>query len=175
MKKLFFILVAVIGLTTAASAQENTFGLRAGFGAAFSPELSYQRFVGDINRLELDLGMRFRRNITRNTGDDATKILYPGGPTLTAIYQWHWFLAGGFGVYGGPGVQLSIPAWHHFGLGLGGQIGFDYQFDAPFQIALDFRPIYNVIGQFKGVKEDGKVRIGGGFDPSVGVSLRYAF
>ena len=26
-----------------------------------------------------------------------------------------------------------------------------------------------------GKKDDGKIRIGGGFDPSVGVSLRYAF
>ena len=162
MKKVFITLLALVALSTAANAQyNNAIGFRLGYGStAFGSELSYQGFVSDINRIELDLGLNFTR---------------PLGMSAAAIYQWHWFLAGGFGVYGGPGVQLSIPAWHHFGLGLGGQLGFDYQFDAPFQIALDFRPIYNVIGQFKGVKEDGKVRIAGGFDPSVGVSLRYAF
>lgn len=175
MKKLFFILIAFIGLTTAASAQENTFGIRAGIGTAFGPELSYQRFIGDITRLELDFGMRFKHTSIRDKGNDATKITYPGGATITAIYQWHWFLAGGFGFYGGPGIQFSIPAWHHFGLGLGAQAGLDYQFDAPFQISLDFRPIYNVIGQFKGFNEDGKIRVGGGFDPNVGLSLRFAF
>lgn len=175
MKKLFIVLVAALGLATAASAQDNTFGVRVGYGAALSTELSFQRFVGDVNRLELDLGMRFKHTAIRDTGSDATKITYPGGATLTGIYQWHWFLAGGFGIYGGPGVQISLPYWHHFGLGLGGQIGFDYQFDAPFQLAFDFRPIYNVLGYFKGFKEDGDVRIIGGFDPNFALSLRYAF
>ena len=175
MKKLIFVLAAVIGLSTAVRAQDNTFGVRAGYGAAFSTELSFQRFVSDINRIELDLGLRFRHTTIRDYGNDAEKITYPGGATLTGIYQWHWFLAGGFGVYGGPGIQLSLPYWHHFGLALGGQIGFDYQFDAPFQVSIDFRPMYNVLGYFKGFREDGKVRIAGGFDPSIGIALRYAF
>ena len=175
MKKLFFILVAAIALTTAASAQENTFGVRLGYGAALGTELSFQRVIGDINRLEMDLGIRFAKKSILDKGDDATKIKYPGGPTLTGIYQWHWFLAGGFGFFGGPAVQVSMPYWHHFGLGLGGQVGLDYQFDAPFQVGFDFRPIYNVIGKFKGINEEGKTRIAGGFDPSFALSLRYAF
>ena len=175
MKKLFFILVAVIGLSTAASAQEHAFGVRLSSGTATGTELSYQRFLSDITRLELDLGIRFQRKTILDKGDDATKVHYPGGPTLTGSYQWHWFLAGGFGFFGGPAVQISIPQWNNFGLGLGGQLGFDYQFDAPFQIGFDFRPIYNVIGKFKGINVEDKTRILGGFDPGFGLSLRYAF
>ena len=155
-------LVAALTLVSAATAQDYdaTAGFRVGYGAAFTTELSGQLFVNDINRIEVDLGLRFRNTLHHDTDKEIT---YPTGPILTGAYHWHWFLAGGFGVYGGPAIQLSLPYWHHFSLGLGGQIGLDYQFDAPFQVALDFRPIYNLFGYYRG------------FDPNVGISLRYAF
>ena len=175
MKKLLVSLLALLALTTAVRAQDYNFGVRIGYGGALSTEISLQRFFGDINRAEVDLGMRFLHRSILDNGKDAEKITYYGGPTLTSAYHWHWFLAGGLGVFGGPAFQLSIPHWDSFGLGLGGQIGFDYQFDAPFQFSLDFRPIYNVIGKFKGVDADGKTRILGGFDPNVSLGVRYSF
>ena len=174
MKKLILSLVAVFALSFAVQAQDYDFtgGVRAGYGAAFSLEASGQAFVNDINRIELDLGIRFQNHLRTISDYD---IYYHMGPILSTSYQWHWFLAGGFGFFGGPAVQVSIPQWNNFGLGLGGQLGFDYQFDAPFQIGFDFRPIYNVIGKFKGINVEDKTRILGGFDPGFGLSLRYAF
>ncbi|MBQ4221986.1 MAG: hypothetical protein II665_04510, partial [Bacteroidales bacterium] len=91
MKKVFITLLALVALSTAANAQyNNAIGFRLGYGStAFGSELSYQGFVSDINRIELDLGLNFTR---------------PLGMSAAAIYQWHWFLAGGFGAYVGPGV-----------------------------------------------------------------------
>ena len=162
MKKLILSLVAVFALSFAVQAQDYDFtgGVRAGYGAAFSLEASGQAFVNDINRIELDLGFRLQNYILTRANRD---VYGHRGPILSTSYQWHWFLAGGFGVYGGPALQFSLPNWHHFSMGAGGQLGFDYQFDSPFQLALDFRPIYNFFGPFKG------------FDPNVGIGLRYAF
>ena len=165
MKKLLISLVALLSLSFAAQAQDYDFtaGVRVGYGAAFTLEASGQVFVNDINRIEVDLGMRFSRNTS------VKDIYYPYGPILTTAWHWHWFLAGGFGVYGGPALQFSLPAWHHFSMGAGAQVGLDYQFDAPFQISVDFRPIYNFFGPFHGY--NGKQ----GFDPNVAIGLRYAF
>ena len=162
MKKLILSLVAVFALTQAVQAQDYDFtgGVRAGYGAAFSLEASGQAFINDINRIEMDLGIRFQSHLRKYAGYD---IYYHLGPILSTSFQWHWFLAGGFGVYGGPAVQFSLPNWQYFSMGAGGQLGLDYQFDSPFQIALDFRPIYNFVGPFDG------------FDPNVGISIRYAF
>jgi len=163
MKKLLLSLFAVLALTTAVSAQETTIGLKMGSSLRkdFGMEISAQTFTNDINRIELDLGLRFRYGHTALT---------------TAIgYQWHWFLFGGFGVYGGPAIQLGYTFWsdpgffQRFNLGLGAQLGFDYQFDFPVQVVLDFRPTYNFFG---GLLNGGRLY---GFDPYVSMGLRYAF
>ena len=167
MKKLLLSLIVLLALGTAVRAQDYdiTTGLRMGYGhrSAFTLEFSAQAFVNDINRVEVDLGLRLRNHFTKTDDGESYDVYLPIGPILTSAWQWHWFLAGGFGVYGGPALQLSLPAWHHFSMGAGGQVGLDYQFDAPFQVALDFRPIYNFFGPYKG------------FDPNVGLSFRYAF
>ena len=162
MKKLLISLIALVALSVTVSAQDNTFGLRLGYGAAFGGELSYQRFVSDINRIELDLGTRF--------GKTSEEIVYPTSAALSLIYQWHWFLVGGFGIYGGPAVQATAAS-AGFGLGLGAQAGLDYQFDAPFQLSLDFRPIYYLIGPYATASGSWSPIL----DPHVAVGIRYAF
>ena len=81
--------------------------------------------------------------------------------SAAAIYQWHWFLAGGFGFFAGPGVQGYIVE-SHAGLGVGGQLGFDYQFSAPIQLSLDFRPMWNLFSNT-------------GFNYGAALGIRYAF
>ena len=162
MKKLLISLIALVALSAAAQAQNNTFGLRLGYGAAFGGELSYQGFISDINRIELDLGARF--------GKTAEEIVYPTSAALSLIYQWHWFLVGGFGIYGGPAVQ-AVATGAGFGFGLGAQAGFDYQFDAPFQLSIDFRPIYHLIGPYANASGSWAPTL----DPHVAVGIRYAF
>ena len=173
MKRLFISLIAVLALTTAASAQDNAFGVRFGAGSAFAAELSYQRFLSDVNRFELDFGMRLRHTYTYDTSSNSYQGTYPFGAIVSGIYQWHWFLAGGFGFYIGPGAQIAMASKsdHPFGIALGGQIGIDYQFDAPFQISLDFRPMYHLFGPFSRIT----VGHGAGFDPMGPIGLRYTF
>ena len=85
-----------------------------------------------------------------------------GGPILTTAFHWHWFLAGGFGAYVGPGVTAYLSE-SHFGLGVGGQLGIDYQFPAPIQLSLDVRPMYGLFGSYVG------------FHYGASLGLRYAF
>ena len=147
MKKILISLFAVLALTTAAHAQYNhALGVRVGAGSAFGAELSYQGFLTDINRIELDLGANFGSY---------------NAVSLAAVYQWHWFLAGGFGFFAGPGVQGYIVE-SHAGLGVGGQLGFDYQFSAPIQLSLDFRPMWNLFTNT-------------GFNYGAALGIRYAF
>jgi len=162
MKKLILSLTVLLGMMTAASAQDYDFtaGVRAGYGAAFSVEASAQMFFNDINRLEVDFGARLRRT--------TAEYYYSPGMTLTGIYQWHWFLVGGLGAYGGPALQMSLPEMHHFCLGLGVQVGIDYQFDLPFQLSVDFRPLFNPFGPYRWQGKNG-------FDLNVGIGMRYAF
>lgn len=152
MKKIIISLIALVALSTAAHAQyNNALGIRAGYGTAFGAELSYQTYLGNINRVELDLGARLYTDYS--------------ALSLAAIYQWHWFLAGGFGFYIGPGAEAFLSD-HTFGIGVGGQIGIDYQFNAPFQISLDWRPIYDFVGHVPG---DNRFNYGGA------LGIRYAF
>ena len=51
----------------------------------------------------------------------------------------------------------------HFGIGAGGQIGLDYQFNAPIQLSLDVRPMWNFIGHVTG------------FNYGAALGIRYAF
>lgn len=152
MKKILITLVALAALTTAAHAQYNhTIGARLGAGSAFGAELSYQGFLTDINRVELDLGAHFGQY---------DEVHY-NALSFAAIYQWHWFLAGGFGFYVGPGAKAYFRE-KHAGLGIGGQVGIDYQFAAPVQISLDFRPMYHLINY-------------SGPDYGAALGIRYAF
>jgi hypothetical protein len=137
MKKLLLVLIAVIGISFAANAQNNAIGLRLGWGN----EISYQTAMG-ANRLELDFGRL----------DD---ILYNNDwyfLSLAGTYQWTFDLpVNGLGWYAGlgalGGMYLSdIDDAAGLTIGIGGIIGIDYQFSSlPIQISLDARPMYAVI------------------------------
>jgi hypothetical protein len=138
MKKLFLSAIMLLGLALAANGQEirkNALGLRLGDNDGFGGEVSYQRGLGDNNRLELDLGWRDSNHI------DAIK--------LVGLYQWVWNIDGGFNWYAGVGA--GIGSWDYDGPGdpdpdggtfllVAGDIGIEYVFDIPLQLSLDFRP-----------------------------------
>ncbi len=159
MKRLLITILALSALSSAVYAQDNFAGIRLGYGAAFTTELSAQRYMGDITRIEVDLGLRYRDRY----GDRENPSYYPIGLILGGSYQWHWFLLGGLGAYAGPAIQFSLPGWSRFGLGIGGQLGVDYQFNVPFQVFIDWRPLYLPFGPYKG------------FDPNGAVGIRYNF
>jgi len=138
MKKIFITLALVIGgfaLTNAQTIAKNAIGLRLGDNDGFGGEISYQRGLGDNNRLELDLGIRSGNNYD--------------GFKLAGLYQWVWNIDGGFNWYAGAGggvgnYSYDLPApfkdESETFLFLAGDIGIEYNFDIPLLISLDARP-----------------------------------
>jgi len=164
MKKLILIAIFAFGATTAIQAQtisENALGLRFGGGNGYGAEVSYQRALGENNRLELDLGWRNDRSRY-----DSFKI--------AGLYQWVWNIEGGFNWYAGLGGGVgSVKDNRKDDLRrddgtfvfLAGDIGIEYNFDFPLLISLDFRPEfgfsdYDVIDNFS---------------PDVAIGVRYQF
>jgi len=138
MKKLFLLLMALIGLSFTTSAQQiadNALGLRLGDSDGFGAEISYQRGIGDNNRLEFGLGWRDGKNFT------AIRV--------TGLYQWVWTLDGNFNWYAGVGGGFASYSLDGLpdgaddsdtSLFAAGDIGIEYNFDIPLLISLDFRP-----------------------------------
>lgn len=131
MKKILVIALSVLAFASVASAQPRALGIRVGGDA----ELSYQHSLGG-NFLEADLGMDV-------AGPHA-------GFHLTGIYDFVFASVDNFNFYAGPGAQVSF--WTDedqsgLGIGLGGQIGAEYQFGGiPFAISLDWRPMWDFLG-----------------------------
>ena len=134
MKKVFFIMVAVMGLAFAANAQNNNLGVRFGGGQGYNAELSWQHGMGD-NRLEVDLGWANYKSTSSFS--------------LTAIYQFTYGITDNFGWFIGPGAHFGLSSSEgetHLGLALAGQVGIEYDFSAvPLQLSLDIRPRFNLI------------------------------
>ena len=139
MKKLLLSLTVICGITIAAQSQnisKNAIGLRLGDNDGFGTEVSYQRGLGDNNRLELDLGWR------TNNDFDAFR--------LTGLYQWVWVLDGNFNWYVGAGGGVAQVDFDNVPPGFGddsetyfygaGDIGIEYNFNIPLLLSLDFRP-----------------------------------
>ncbi|MGM5471280.1 hypothetical protein ACS386_13465 [Flavobacteriaceae bacterium LMO-SS05] len=135
MKKLFLLTITCLGFTALISAQDisqNALGLRLGDSNGFGAEISYQRALSDINRLEFDLGWR-----SGNSYD---------GFKLAGLYQWVFHLDGDFNWYAGVGGGVGSYSFENnihddeTFVFAAGDIGVEYNFDIPLQLSLDFRP-----------------------------------
>ena len=138
MKKIVIAILAIFAMTSVASAQIETLGVRGAFGTAAGAELSAQWGMGS-NRLETDLG-------------------WAGGPdwsylNLSGIWQWKGEFGSGFGWFAGVGARVAYWSWSNgnngdsdIALGLAGQAGIEYQFPSiPIQLSLDIRPCFYLI------------------------------
>jgi hypothetical protein len=167
MKKLILSAFMLLGLAFSTQAQDiskHALGLRLGDSDGFGGELSYQRGLGDNNRLELDLGWRNSKHV------DAFK--------LTGIYQWVWNIEGGFNWYAGVGG--GIGSWSYDDkysdfdgddsgiiLFVAGDLGIEYNFkEAPIQLSLDIRP------EFYFNSDDYR---SDNFGPDIALGIRYRF
>ena len=160
MKKLLLSTTMLFGFIFFANAQnisENTIGLRLGSNDGFGSEISYQRKLTSINRLELDLGWRSSSDIS------ATK--------LTGLYQWVWNIDEGFNWYAGVGGGLGN--WNSDVSGIKerdtfvyatGAIGIEYNFDFPLQLSLDLRPEIGGHGYYEN-----------NYGSDIALGLRYKF
>lgn len=159
MKKLLLVLITVLGISFAASAQNNNvkaIGLRFGYGT----EVSFQTPAGS-NRLEVDLG---RLETLFNT--------YYHYFTGSVTYQWLFDINAipGLGWYVGPGAGAGWYASNYYTSGLtvgvGGIVGVDYKFaNIPLLVSVDFRPFYSVVNN----------SYYHSFDYSTALGVRYVF
>jgi len=162
MKKLILVATVLFGGLFCLSAQEiseHALGIRFGDNDGFGGELSYQKKLDTNKRLEVDLGYRNHKNY------DAFK--------LSGIYQWVWNIDQGFNWYAGFGA--GIGSWSYSNginndnddglfINADGNVGIEYNFDAPFLISLDFRPELGIIGDY-----------GKDTDLDLALSVRYQF
>jgi len=160
MKKLFLVAMAFIGFATvsAQDISDNAIGLRLGDSDGFGAQVSYQRALGDNNRLEVDLG------ITSGNNYDGFK--------LAGIYQWVWVLDGDFNWYAGAGGGVGSISFDNVPQGFddnetflfaAGNIGIEYNFDIPLQLSLDARPEFG-FGDFNDDLD---------FDIALGIRYRF--
>lgn len=136
MKKIIIVVLSVLAVSFAASAQPRAIGIRAGWGG----ELSYQHYMGGENFLEADLGF---------VGGSGSSGFY-----LTGIYDWVFASSGNFNFYAGPGLQLGAYAYNDGDNGthtaaqiaVVGQLGAEFVIPgAPINISLDWRPAFYLL------------------------------
>lgn len=163
MKKLFLLSLSLFGFVLCSNAQDisdNAIGLRIGDNDGFGAEISYQRALGDNNRLEVNLGWRGGKN------HDGFKI--------TGLYQWVFPLEGDFNWYVGAGGGIASYSWDYESNGtrvddsetsifVAGDIGIEYRFDFPLQLSLDLRPDIG-LGDYNN-----------GLDFDIALGIRYLF
>lgn len=165
MKKFIIALIAVFALSTAAMAQGNSekyaIGLRLGGGYGYGVEASFHLGgLPNLNRVELDLGWN-----GYGYGGYNHNYLY-----LTGTYQWRWNIVAGLHWYVGPGAALGLWTGSdidpYFTVGIGGQVGIEYDFDFPLQLSLDFRPMWHFMDPWHNH---------GWIHPDGGFGVRYRF
>ena len=143
MKRAFNLILLIVGfgLVSKAQVSPHALGVRlAGDNFNRGAEVSYQHGLGDANRLEFDLGV--------GSGKNHDHMF------LAVIYQWHWNITGGLNWYAGPGGALGFHDHYnndddHFSIAVGGQVGLEYDFsvnNAPIQLSIDARPLWDFIG-----------------------------
>ena len=138
MKKVFLLVTLLIGSAFSLNAQEisdNAIGLRFGGGNGVGGEISYQKSLGDSNRLEINLGL----------ANEFTNF------KATGLYQWVWSLEDKFNWYAGFGAGFDSGFSSLFGAGV---IGIEYNFDAPILLSLDYRPEIGIAGGLSGLNSD---------------------
>ena len=145
MKKIILSVALVFGCLTFANAQQNALGLKFG-DVGNNAEISFQRMLTESNRLELNL----------NVGNFDNLFDWVG---ISGLYQWVWNLdqlAPGFRWFAGVGagvsyLTVSMPEGaeiDRFSAAAFGNIGIEYNFSFPLQLALDYTPSMSITPSF---------------------------
>lgn len=170
MKKTLVIL-AIIMTSSSVSFAQRAIGLRTGTAVTrmIGTELSYQQPLNN-NRLEIGFGMSGIFEINDNNRNNS--FLF----SVLATYQWKFDIVNGFKWYVGPAASVGLnfvqidKKLEGPTLGIGGQIGIEYDFSSkgiPLQLSLDSRPMIYLLNttSFRSV----------GSTLGIGLSVRYTF
>lgn len=148
MKKTFLVLGILTLTIFSINAQEisdHAIGLRFGGGNGAGGEISYQKALGNNNRLEIDLGLANEFANFKATG----------------LYQWVWAIEDQFNWYAGFGG--GIVSANGTGIYGSGVVGIEYSFNVPVLLSIDYRPEVGIAGGLDGLNSD------------VALSVRYQF
>jgi hypothetical protein len=158
MKQIFAALLFLSG-THITLAQTNTLGLRFNGGTILEAEISYQGWLGDNNRLEVDAGFGGKSylNVMKGT------VIYQWVFELDYPLQWYVGAGGSIGFWDFADDYVNTDDSGVF-LNAAGMIGANYTFEIPLQISFDFKPEFGILNGYND-----------GFDGGVGVGIRYVF
>ena len=127
MKRIFIGLLFFCGIVAAVNAQPRAIGANVGYGIDFS----YQNtVVSPNNMIDLSIGLN-------------------GFNTVLAVctYDWIFNINGGWNWYVGPGIGVGFDFKNSFpNVSIGALLGIEYNFNIPFNMSLDYRPLVNVLG-----------------------------
>lgn len=126
MKKKIFSVVLLLFMFSYVNAQPAglELGVRlGGFGGSGGAVDATIPFAG--NRIHADLGF------------------YNNAIAVAAFYDWSFPIADNFSFY--PGIGAEVAIGDILVLGIGGELGFEYAFEFPLTIGMDWRPTIRLI------------------------------
>lgn len=165
MKKIIFTFTFLISLALTSQAQEiakNTLGVRIGSFDGFAGDLTYQRGLSDLDRIEFNVGYKKGQKDI-----DSFKF--------TTIYEWVWHIDNRIYWYAGAGAGVGFwnnnfknDKFSNEFLFATGNIGIEYSFcDTPIILSLDYRPeMY--FSDFKDRNKDN-------FSGNIGLGAKFRF
>jgi len=144
MKRGIILLVCVFAFSIGSSAQvfdKNALGVKFGGSvgdlSGVATQVSYQRGLNSINRLEFNLSVGLNRD---------------GYLGFGGAYQWVWNIDGGFNWYAGPGANICFVDEYDgtdMYMGIGGMVGVEYRFpEVPIKLSLDINPTFGLINSY---------------------------
>lgn len=149
MKKIFTTLVLVAAFAAVGFAQPRAIGGRLGV----SEEFSYQHSITDMMYVDLTAGVG---PLWSTWGAIDVNASFDWSFNIKGI--WNWFVGPTAGVGFGYGTAYryysNSPYYNSpyydgpympFRLNVGGQIGFEWQFNIPLNLTVDWRPTVNVM------------------------------
>ena len=167
MKKILITIAILCLMLGAAQAQSRSFGTRLGYNF----ELALQYPLANSGMLEFDAGITpfiTQKGVMYNEDGSAVDHHYTYGRVQAIlVYDWimdilpsfYWYVGPAVGVSWGYGEFFDNPHYDKNGklvtyrklsLPLGAQIGLEYEFKAPINLSVDWRPMINVFGLSQG-------------------------
>ena len=146
MKKILLLIVVALCYVSNVSAQNYNWALGARIG-------------GEMSGLDVKYNLNASHSI-----EALLAIPYSNGFVLTGLYEWNiQVIDNGFRFYYGVGAHVG--GWKsRCALGVDGVIGLEYQFsEIPLNLALDYKPIFNIVEKTRFYLAD------------IGLSIRIAF
>lgn len=153
----------ICAIAGAAIAQPRAIGARLGYNLEFS----YQHSIA-AGAMFVDLTVG-ATNVWNQWGVVGATAMFDWVWGIGAS-NWNWYVGPGFGVSYHYGQYWRDHNYYPFGVSVGAQLGVEYQFNIPLNISLDWRPMVNVMGFFRG---DGYPIYNSFY--SVALGLRYRF